>query len=169
MGRPLKKLNFGDTSTAGPKLVVMADIGAGSEACWIVDQPRSNAYNLASVSGGATPDRTGLARFVSSVSGVGEMEMEILPFVGATATATATVTLSSATPTGFFGPLGGGYTPGDVLTLVGGTATTSATVTVLSVTTAPPGPPFFILTGAPTAYSITIPGDYSIIPSLFIT
>ena len=35
------------------------DIGAGEELCWIMDQPGSRTYTVASVSGGGTPDRTG--------------------------------------------------------------------------------------------------------------
>jgi len=137
MGRPLRKQNFGNSGDAGDQLVVSADIGAGEEDCWIMDQPGSRTYTVASVSGGGTPDRTGRVKLqADTVSAEGEARLEVTPFDGvANVTALGTIPdLGSASITTGDVTItngGSGYTVAPIVTVDGdGTTDPDATATL---------------------------------------
>jgi len=165
MGRPLNKSKFGNSIADGPQLIVKADIGAGEESCWIVDQPGSRTYTVSSVSGGLTPDRTGRARLQNEdITAPGQATLGVLPFggpVGTTATATFTFTTGSSAILGapFVPPTisvpGAGYFIGDTVTPLGGVFSLGAVYTVL-LTTAGAGPGGIVL------IAITVPGVYTV-------
>lgn len=155
MGRPLKKDKFGNSIADGPQLIVQADIGAGAESCWIVDQPGSRTYTVSSVSGGLTPDRTGRVRLQNEdIAAPGQATLGVLPFggpVGTTATATFTFTIGTTlfTPPIVIFP-GAGYVTGDTIAPTGGIFSTKMVFTV----TAAGG---FII-----GLTVTTPGDYTV-------
>ena len=134
MGRPLRKANFGNTADANNQLQILADIGAGAELCWIMDQPGSRTYTVASVAGGSTPTRTGRAKLQATpVTSVGQARMEVTAFGAAGSTADATATLGGVTAT--VGATGAGYVVADTLTVVGGTQTEAAIFDVNDLST----------------------------------
>ena len=134
MGRPLRKANFGNTTGANNQLQVLADIGAGAELCWIMDQPGSRTYTVASVAGGATPSRTGRAILQgTAITGIGQAQLEVSPFGAAGNTANGTTTLGAVTAT--VGATGAGYVIADTLTVVGGTQTEAAIFDVNDLST----------------------------------
>lgn len=155
MGRPLRKQNFGNVADAGAQLQLLADLGVGEELCWIMDQPGSRTYTVASVAGGATPTRTGRVKLQqAAIAGVGEARMEVTPYDGvANVTATATATMSLITPA--INAAGTGYSVSDVLTVDGGTGI-SATITVDTIGGS----------GEVTGFTLTTSGDYSVLPTL---
>lgn len=152
MGRPLRKQNFGNSADAGDQLVVSADIGAGEEDCWIMDQSGSRTYTVASVAGGATPTRTGRVKLqAGAVSAEGEARLAVTPFDGV-----ANVTALASVPA-----LGGAaITTGDVtIDNAGSGYSVAPTVTISGDGTTDPTATATIVGGVVTA--ITVNGDGS--------
>jgi len=148
MGRPLRKQNFGNTSDAGPQLLIQADIGAGEEACWINDQPGSRTYTVSSVAGGGTPTRTGRVKLQEgAIAAEGQARLEVSPFDGV-----ANVQAVASVPA-----LGGAsITTGDVVITNGGTGYSVApTVTIDGDGTTDPTATATIVGGIVTAITVT--------------
>jgi len=138
MGRPLRKQNFGNTSQSNNQLQVLADIGAGTELCWIMDQPGSRTYTLASVVGGSTPTRTGRAKLqLADPSAVGEAQLDVSVFGVSAGDGTAEVSiLNLSAASAVVTTTGSGYNVGDAIdTNAGGTFSVAAGWTVNDIST----------------------------------
>ena len=97
MGRPLNKRFFGDPAGGGYQVEVLADVGAGNVAAYIVSQRSNSKYLCAEV---ATPANQAICTLVDAVpSAVGEMQVIVTP-ENATATVQATIAFTSAGGTG---------------------------------------------------------------------
>ena len=137
MGRPLNKRNFGNITDPGPQLECFADIGGGEELCWIQSQRGTNKFNLASVAGGATPTREGIARLANEAVGavsLNNMVVTVQIADGATGTG-ETLTASMEADAVSINAIGAGYAVSDVLTLTGGTFSSAATADVDTLST----------------------------------
>ena len=147
MGRPIKKQNFGNVANADNQLQCDADLGAGVEKCWIMEQVGSRKYMVASVSGGGTPDRTGRVTLQQSEPAApGEARLAVTPFDGVanvTAIGDAVITAGEVT---------------DVTVTNGGSGySTAPTVTITGDGTTPPTATASITGGVVT--SVTVNGD----------
>lgn len=122
MGRPINKRNFGNILD-DTGLTLIADIGAGNEACWIVRQTGTRKYLVSSVAGGVTPTRSGVIRLQEAdPSAQGEGQLDVSPFGAGSGdgdleisiqdlvAVTATVAVAGDTD----------YDIGDILTVQGG-------------------------------------------------
>ena len=68
MGRPIKRVNFGNTTTAGSQIQVSGFVTGGSaKTGYIVAQKSSRRYKV------TTADGTEVLRLVTGVPGAGEM------------------------------------------------------------------------------------------------
>jgi len=129
MGRPLNRRFFGDPSSIGNQLNVEAWIpgGVGVVSAWIDNQKSNTTYT---VTDGTDTGRCKLQQ--ESITGPGQMRIEVMPFGFDAATGTATMLAVSEASTDE-APAGSGYEPGDTVTLTGGTFSTAVILNVNSV------------------------------------
>lgn len=140
MGRPLKKVFFGNTSTGGQQIEGYAWTAGDDKArlSYIVKQKTTNSYVMQSVDGSGVPGGSQVYLVNGNVTGAGQGNIKVLPYgdggEGATATAnlgaySATVVVSGT------GDVGADYYPTQVLNVSGGTYTGNqqANVAVQSV------------------------------------
>jgi hypothetical protein len=133
---------------------VYDNIGGSGTAFWtnVV-----NAVNLGQ--GNQRPPsqivQAGIPGVIASVTVVNAGSYVTLPTASATIGSSATFTLHSLAVSGAIAAGGSGYAVSDTVTLTGGTFATATTVTVTAVNGS----------GAITAFNITTPGNYSVLPS----
>lgn len=141
MGRPLKKVFFGNTSTGGQQIEGYAWTAGDSQArlSYIVKQKSTSGYVMASSDGTGTKGGSLVYLVNGAVTTAGEGNIKVEPYgtsgVGATATANLGVSGSPSIYVGGTGDHTADYVPGQVLQLQGGTYTGNqqANVTVTSV------------------------------------
>jgi hypothetical protein len=76
MGRPLNSKFFGALAQAGFQVGCSADLGSGSEPCRVIKQKSNRKYLVADAATGVTRR---ICKTVSSITGPGEMTVEVTP------------------------------------------------------------------------------------------
>jgi hypothetical protein len=140
MGRPLKSVYFGNTTTGGQQIEGYAWTAGDSQArlSHIVKQKTTNSYVMESNDGTGVPGGGQVYLVNGSVTAAGQGNISVLPYgdsgEGATATANLGV-LSATVVVSGTGDTTADYAVGDVLKVSGGTYTGNqqANVTVASV------------------------------------
>lgn len=140
MGRPLKSVYFGNTSTGGQQIEGYAWTAGDSQArlSHIVKQKTTNSYVMQSNDGTGVPGGGQVYLVNGAVTAAGQGNIMVLPYgdSGEGATATANLGVYSATVVvSGTGATNADYAVGDVLQVSGGTYTGNqqANVTVASV------------------------------------
>lgn len=122
MGRPVNSRKFGNPATTdGNQFYMMADVGAGVEQCFIVNQKGTKLFTVEAVSNG-TQARVRMVDTPSDVTGIGFGYIEAGGAGSNKEAETATVAGEGA-----------GYSVTDTVTLAGATTGTAATYDVVRV------------------------------------
>lgn len=140
MGRPLKKVFFGNTSTGGQQIEGYAWTAGDSQArlSYIVKQKTTNSYVMQSVDGTGIAGGGQVYLVNGNVTGAGQGNIKVLPYGDGGEGAAATANLGAYSATVVVSGSGGtnaDYYPTEVLNVSGGTYTGNqqANVAVQSV------------------------------------